>query len=226
LRKQSSQKQSSYYVSYDKEEFHRGEEHIQETSLELSQNLTKHISHTQAREIPCLEYLGNDQLASQCSNERSMILRDKDENSSQEKEASKSDENVKIEKQENLVKQKAWEKSVPSHKVIQQGKHIENTLENMLLVEQPSLTSCKGTLASISKKEESLKEACIDKDRVDYFSYMLGYHQLNVKLSISIYKNKFLCEVLPKETCHVLLRQPLPSVQILINCTVPYQGVD
>ena len=87
----------------------------------------------------------------------------------------------------------------------------------MLLVEQPSLTSGKGTLASISKKEESLKEACIDKDKVDYFSYVLGYHQVNVKLSISIYKNKFLCEVVPKETCHVLLRQPLQSVQILIN---------
>ena len=87
----------------------------------------------------------------------------------------------------------------------------------MLLVEQPSLTSCKGTLASISKKEESLKEACIDKDKVDYLSYVLGYHQLNVKLSISIYKNKFLCEVVPKEACHVLLRQPLQNVQILIN---------
>ena len=52
---------------------------------ERQENLTKHISHTQAREIPCLEYLGNDQLASQCSNERSMILWDKDDNSSQEK---------------------------------------------------------------------------------------------------------------------------------------------
>ena len=122
-----------------------------------------------------LEYLGNDQLASQCSNERSMILKDKDENSSQEKESSESDENVKIEKQEKtLVKQKPWEKSVPSHKVIQQDKQIKNTFENMLLVEKPSLTSCKGTLASIIKKEESLKEACIDE--VDYFSYVLGYH--------------------------------------------------
>ena len=53
LRKQSSQKQSSYYVSYDKDEFPRGEEHINETSLELSQNLSQneHISHTQTRKI-------------------------------------------------------------------------------------------------------------------------------------------------------------------------------
>ena len=51
LRKQSSQKQSSYYVSYDKDEFQRGEEHIKETSLEPSQYLSKyeHISHTRAR---------------------------------------------------------------------------------------------------------------------------------------------------------------------------------
>jgi len=48
LRKQASQKQSSYFVSYDKEEVQRGEEHIKETSLEPSQNLPKNenISHT------------------------------------------------------------------------------------------------------------------------------------------------------------------------------------
>ena len=61
----------------------------------------------------------------------------------------------------------------------------------MLLVEQPSLTSCKGTLASIVKKEESLKEACIDKDVMDYFSYVLRYHQVKFKLSIGIYKDNF-----------------------------------
>ena len=208
LRKQSSRKQSLYYVSYDKDEFHRVEEHIKEKSLELSQNLSKHISHTQAKKIPSFTYLGNDQLASQCSNERSMILRNKDEDSSQEKETSESDEN--IENQEKTIgKQKAWEKSVPYHKVIQQDKRIKNTFENMLLVEQPSITSCKGTLASIVKKEESLK------DVMDYFSYVLRYHQEKVKLSIGIYKANFLCEIVPKETCHVLLRQPLQSVQIL-----------
>ena len=79
----------------------------------------------------------------------------------------------------------------------------------MLLVEQPSLTFCKGTLASLVKKKEFLKEACIDKNVVDYFSYVLRYHQVKVKLSIGVYKDKFLCEVVPKETCHVLLRQPL-----------------
>jgi len=36
------------------------------------------------------------------------------------------------------------EKSVPSHKVIQQEKRIKNTLENMFLVEQPS-SLLKGT---------------------------------------------------------------------------------
>jgi len=103
-----------------------------------------------------------------------MILRDKDENSSQEKEASASDENVKIENQEKtLGKQKAWEKSVPSHKVIQQEGRVENNFENMLLVEQPSLTFCKGTVASLVKKKEFLKEVCIDKNVVDYFSYVL-----------------------------------------------------
>jgi len=86
------------------------------------------------------------------------MLRDKDENSSQEKETSESEENKKIKQEKTLGKQKAWEKSVPSHKVIEQ----DNTFENMLLVEQPSLIFCKGTLASLVKKE-SLKEDCLDK---------------------------------------------------------------
>jgi len=106
---------------------------------------------------------------------------------------------------------------VPSHKVIQQEGKVENTFENMLLVEQPSLTFCKGTLPSIVKQEESLKEACIDKNIVDYFTYVLRYHQVKVKLSIGNYKNNFLCEVVPKETCHVLLRQPLQSIKIFMN---------
>jgi len=122
----------------------------------------------------------------------------------------------KIEKEKTFGKQKAWEKSVPSHKVIQQVKHIENTLANMLLVEQPSLTYCKGTLASMSTKEESLNEACKDKD---YLSNVLRYPQKNVKLAISTYQISY--EVVPRTTCHVLLRQPLQSVQIFINngCT-------
>ncbi|XP_068489003.1 uncharacterized protein [Phaseolus vulgaris] len=113
----------------------------------------------------------------------------------------------KIEKEKNFGKQKAWENNVPSHKVIQQAKHNENTFTNMLLVEQPSLSYCKGTLASISTKEKSLKEACIDQD---YFSNVLRYPQKNDKLSISTYQ--FLYEVVPRTTCHVLLRQPLQNV--------------
>jgi len=59
------------------------------------------------------------------------------------------EEKKKIEKQEKALReQKAWEKSVPSHKVIQKEERIENTFESMLLVEQPSsLLICKGTLS-------------------------------------------------------------------------------
>ena len=94
----SSSKHHDYEESLRKNEYHQ--QFPRRARKERQENLTKHTSHTQARETPCLEYLGNDQLASQCFNERSMILRDKDENSSQEKEASESEENVKIEKQE------------------------------------------------------------------------------------------------------------------------------
>jgi len=49
-----------------------------------------------------------------------MILRNKDNNSSQEKETSESEKNVKIENQEKVLmdQSEVWEKSVPSHKVI------------------------------------------------------------------------------------------------------------
>ena len=139
LRKQSSQKQSSNYVSYDKEEVQRGEEHIKETSLEPSQNLPKyaHISRTQTREIPCFKCFGNDHLASQCSNERSIILRDKDNNSSQDKETSESEENMKVENNQ----------------------------------------------------------------------------QVKVELSLGTYKDKVLCDAVPKETCHVLLRRALQNIK-------------
>jgi len=135
-----------------------------------------------------------------------MILRDKDKNSSQEKETSESDENVKRENQEKtLGKQKAWEKNVPSHKDIQQEGKVENTFENMFLVEKPqSLTFCKGTHARLL---------------VDYFDYV------KVKLSIGIYKDKFLCEEVPKETCHVLLRQPLQRIKMNNDCINETQNI-
>jgi len=51
---------------------------------------------------------------------------------------------------------------------------------------------------------------CIGKYVVVYFEYMLRNHQqVKVELSIGIYKDKILCDVVPKETCHVLLRRPL-----------------
>ena len=75
---------------------------------------------------------------------------------------------IKTKKERTLREQKEWEKSVPSHKVIQQDNPSKNTFANMFLVEQPqSLNFCKGTLASIVKKE-SLKEDCIDKNVVDF----------------------------------------------------------
>ena len=50
-----------------------------------------------------------------------------------------------LEKEKIHRDRKAWEKSVPSHKVAQQEKPFKNILENFLLVEQPSLIFCKGT---------------------------------------------------------------------------------
>ena len=45
--------------------------------------------------------------------------------------------------------------------------------------------------------------------------------QVKVELSIGTYKDKVLCDVVPKETCHVLLRRPLQSIEnfMLHGCT-------
>ena len=50
---------------------------------------------------------------------------------------------------------------------------------------------------------------CIGKYVVVYFDYMLRYHQqVKVELSVSIYKDKILCDVVPMKAYHVLLRRP------------------
>jgi len=51
------------------------------------------------------------------------------------KKTSESEENIKIENQEKVLKDQSevWEKSVPSHKVIQKEEKFENKFENILL---------------------------------------------------------------------------------------------
>jgi len=63
---------------------------------------------------------------------------------------------TKKEKEKILRDKKAWEKSVPSHKIIQQDKTFENTFENMLLVEQPNLIFRKGTLTCTATNLEPM----------------------------------------------------------------------
>jgi len=63
---------------------------------------------------------------------------------------------TKIEKEKILRNKKAWKKSVHSHKVIQQDKTFENTFENILLIKQPSLIFCKGTLICTATNLETM----------------------------------------------------------------------
>jgi len=74
----------------------------------------------------------------------SQVVRDKVQMKQKRDEEKKK---IKIEKERIFKEQKAWEKSVPSHKVIQQDNPSKNTFENMFLVEQPqSLIFCKVIL--------------------------------------------------------------------------------
>ena len=59
-----------------------------------------------------------------------------------------------------------WEKSVPSHKVIQKEEKFENKIKKILLFEQPfGLLLCKGTHRKLERKSQ--KEGIINHFRVD-----------------------------------------------------------
>jgi len=62
-----------------------------------------------------------------------------------------------LETQEKALKEKeTWEKSVPSHKVIQKEEKVENKVKKILLSEQPTgLLLCKGTLTCTATNVES-----------------------------------------------------------------------
>jgi len=64
------------------------------------------------------------------------------------------EEKKKIENQEKALREKkAWEKSVPSHKVISKEEKFENKIEKIFLFEQTSgLLFCKGTHRKLLKE--------------------------------------------------------------------------
>ena len=83
-----------------------------------------------------------------------------------------------------------WEKSVPSHKVIQKEEKFENKIKKILLSEQPSgLLLYKGTHRKLVK--ESQEGGLISHLRVDKTLEIL-------KKKIMYYSLKKSCENLPK----------------------------
>ena len=81
----------------------------------------------------------------------------------------------KLEKERTLKEQKAWEKSVPSHKVIQQDHSSKNTFENMFLVEKTqSLIFCKGTLTCTATNLETLTLSPQVKELLQEFDDILS----------------------------------------------------
>ena len=102
-----------------------------------------------------MKCLGKGHLASQCSNERSMILRDKDEYSSQEEETSESEENEK--KREREIEK-------PSEGLFEKKEEESRKNEEYLTTPPTSIL-----------KKESLEGDCIGKYVLVYFDDKLVY---------------------------------------------------
>jgi len=95
---------------------------------------------------------------------------------------------ITLEKQRGLREPKAWEKSVPSHKVIHQEERIKNTFENMILVEQPS-SLLKGTHRKIHNEanNNNLEQKGKHLEKKILYSSLKKYCE---KLSKTIEKQK------------------------------------
>ena len=90
LRKGPSRKESSYSNSYPKKEYkrERDDSFLKDKSKETPKNIEKDvfIPQTHSRDIQCFKCLGRGHIASQCPNMITMILRGRDEYSSQDDE--------------------------------------------------------------------------------------------------------------------------------------------
>jgi len=92
LRKGLSRKESSYSNFYPKKEYEeeREDSFSKDKSKEAPKNIGKYVSTppTRSRDIQCFKCLGRGHIASQCVNRRTMILRGRDDYSSQDDESS------------------------------------------------------------------------------------------------------------------------------------------
>jgi len=104
LRKGSSCKESSYSSSYPNKDYKKEREDNflkDKSKLETPKSVGKDVStpQTRTRDIQCFKCLGRGHITSQCPNMRTMILRGKDEYSSEKGESSEGEEKEKSERE-------------------------------------------------------------------------------------------------------------------------------
>jgi len=182
-------------------------------------------THTHTSEIKCFKCLGRGHVASQRPTKNTTILSGVDHYSSldeQESESETSSEKFNEESKEivfpcerDLLIIRRLLSNQPISKESTQRENIFHTrckiVENIcsLIVDSGSCCNCCST-----RLVDKLALTIIPHPK----SYKLHWlnesgdlpvqHQVKVKLSIGKYEDSVLCDVVPMEACHVLLRRP------------------
>ena len=219
LRKTSSRRESSYSNSYPKRE-HKREETIEEKPKETPTNIVKDVITSQPRSRDkCFKCFKKGHIASQCQNRRTILLRGRDEYSSQSEEASGGEEKENSEGvypcESELMMIRRTLNNQPNMDQETQREKIFHTrckvFENVcsLIVDGGSCCNC-CSIRMVDKLNLQLiphpkpyKLQWINKD-----GELTVDKQVNVELSVGNYKDKFLCDVVPMEACHILLGRP------------------
>nr|KYP61931.1 hypothetical protein KK1_016446 [Cajanus cajan] len=198
----------------------------QEKEIEKENNKNVVTSSSKTSDIKCFKCLGRGHIASQCPTKKVMILRGQDIYSSLDEsstttssDSETSEEDHQIEKpypvDGDLLMIKRLLGSQPCPTSLSQRENIFHTRclvskrSCSLIVDSGSCSNCCSTrlvnklaLTTIPHPQPYKLHWLNEGEELEV------NQQVKVKFSIGEYKDKVLCDLIPMETCHILLGRP------------------